>query len=77
MLVRPPRKNEVKRDRGRPASDAGPRRDSARTTALKKSRYALWKNPENLTEKQQVKLAWVVQTDPTLAHAYYLKKVSG
>ncbi len=29
---------------------------------------------KNLTEKQKVKLAWIVQTDPTLGRAYYLKK---
>ena len=40
----------------------------------KNSRYALWKNPENLTEKQKVKLARIVQTDPTLGRAYYLKE---
>jgi hypothetical protein len=37
-------------------------------------RYALWKNPKNLTEKQQTKPAWIVQTDPQLARAYYLKE---
>lgn len=68
------RRNEAKRGRGRPAGDAPPRPDSARAARLKNSRYALWKNPENLTEKQKVKLAWVVQTDPTLARAYYLKE---
>ncbi len=26
---------------------------------LKGARYALWKNPENLTDRQQAKLAWV------------------
>ena len=29
---------------------------------------------KNLTEKQQVKLAWIVQTDPRLGRAYYLKE---
>ena len=29
---------------------------------------------KNLTEKQTVKLAWIVQTDPTLGRAYYLKE---
>ena len=41
---------------------------------LKHSRYALWKNPENLTERQSAKLAWVVTTNPTLGRAYYLKE---
>jgi transposase len=55
-----------------PVAPARP--DSARATGIKNSRYALWKNPENLTEKQQTKLAWIVQTDPRLARAYYLKE---
>lgn len=32
------------------------------------------KNPENLTENQQVKLAWIAQTDPRLHRAYLLKE---
>ncbi len=34
----------------------------------------MWKNPENLTEHQQVKLAWIAQTDPRLYRAYLLKE---
>lgn len=68
------RTNEARRGRGRPAKDAPARPDSARAAGVKNSRYALWKNPENLTEKQKVKLAWIVQTDPTLGRAYYLKE---
>jgi transposase len=67
-------RNEAKRGRGRPVADAPARPDSTRAVALKHSRYALWKNPEHLTERQSVKLAWVVQTDPTLGRAYYLKE---
>ncbi len=68
------RANEATRGRGRPPKDAPPRPDSARALGLKNSRYALWKNPEDLTEKQQTKLAWIVQTVPKLARAYYLKE---
>jgi len=68
------RSNEVRRGRGRPVTGAPARPDSTRAVALKHSRYALWKNPENLTERQTVKLAWVVQTNPTLGRAYYLKE---
>jgi transposase len=68
------RTNEAKRGRGRPPKDAPPRPDSERAKKLKNSRYALWKNPEDLTEKQQAKLAWIVQTDPRLGRAYYLKE---
>ncbi|HID73123.1 TPA: ISL3 family transposase [Candidatus Micrarchaeota archaeon] len=42
--------------------------------ALKNSRYALWKNPEDLTDRQQIKLAWVAKTDPKLYRAYLLKE---
>ncbi len=41
--------------------------------ALRRARYALWKNPENLTDRQQVKLAWIAKTDPRLYRAYLLK----
>ena len=68
------RANESKRGRGRPPKDAPARPDSDRAIKMKNSRYALWKNPENLTEKQQAKLAWIVQTDPRLGRAYYLKE---
>ena len=68
------RLNESRRGRGHPLADDPARPDSTRAVALKHSRYALWKNPENLTERQSAKLAWVVATDPTLARAYYLKE---
>jgi len=42
--------------------------------SLKGARYALWKNPENLTERQQVKLAWIATTDPRMYGAYLLKE---
>ena len=42
--------------------------------AYKHSRYALWKNPENLTDRQRDKLAWIAKTDPRLHRAYLLKE---
>jgi transposase len=42
--------------------------------ALRRARYALWKNPENLTDRQQLKLAWIAKTDPRLYRAYLLKE---
>ena len=68
------RLGETQRGRGRPVKDAPDRPDSARAAGIKNCRYALWKNPENLTEKQQVKLNWIVQADPRLGRAYYLKE---
>ena len=67
-------RSEPKRGRGRPRADAPPRPGSERATALKSARYSLWKNPENLTEHQQVKLAWVAKTDPKLYRSYLLKE---
>lgn len=34
----------------------------------------MWKNPENFTDRQEVKLVWLVKTDPRLGRAYYLKE---
>ncbi|WP_163802062.1 ISL3 family transposase [Mycolicibacterium sediminis] len=42
--------------------------------ALRRVRYALWKNPENLTDRQRVKLQWIATTDPRLYRAYLLKE---
>lgn len=41
---------------------------------VKRARYALWRNPENLTERQREKLAWIARTDPRLWRAYLLKE---
>ena len=39
---------------------------------LKRARWALWKNPEDLTEHQQAKLEWIAATNPRLHRAYLL-----
>ncbi len=65
---------EPKRGRGRPAKDACARPATHTARNLKNSRYALWKNPEDLTEKQTEKLAWIAKTDPRLHRAYLLKE---
>jgi len=65
---------EPKPKRGRPAADAPPRPATERAESLKGARYALWKNPENLTVHQQAKLAWVTKTDPRLHRGYLLKE---
>ncbi|MFJ8478365.1 ISL3 family transposase [Kitasatospora sp. NPDC094011] len=41
---------------------------------LKHSRHALWKNPEDLTDRQSAKLAWIAANDPRLHRAYLLKE---
>jgi transposase len=39
---------------------------------LKGARFALWKNPQNLTERQKLKLAAIQQTNQRLYRAYLL-----
>ena len=41
---------------------------------LKSARWALWKNPENLTDHQRATLAWIAATDPHLHQAHLLKE---
>ena len=66
--------NEARRG-GATRSNGRGRRDATGTAkALKHARYALWKNPENLTERQRAKLAWVAKSDPRLHRAYLLKE---
>ncbi|MEI2812188.1 MAG: ISL3 family transposase [Candidatus Microthrix subdominans] len=67
-------RKEPKRKRGRPPADAPPRPGNDLVKGLKGARYALWKNPENLTDNQRAKLAWVAKTDPRLHRGYLLKE---
>lgn len=67
-------RQEPKRGPGRPRTDAPSRPGSDHARALNGARYALWKNPENLTENQQAGLAWIARTDPKLKRAYLLKE---
>jgi transposase len=57
-------------------SHAGLRYNLSRGDAQKiqRSRYALWKNPEDLTDNQRAKLEWVAVTSPKLYRAYLLKE---
>ena len=41
---------------------------------LKGCRYALWKNPQDLTDRQRTKLAWIARHNRTLYRAYLLKE---
>lgn len=68
------RRSEPSRGRGRPPADAPPREASARAKALKGARFALWKNPEDLTERQHTMLTWIATNDPKLHRAYQLKE---
>ncbi len=51
------------------------RRGKAMGTSLgiARARYALWKNPGDLTDNQRTQLEWIAKTDPRLHRAYLLK----
>jgi len=70
--------DEVRRQVWNEARGAVTQRRAPRATGtakmLKGARYALWKNPENLTDRQQTKLAWVAKSHPRLHRAYLLKE---
>jgi transposase len=70
--------NDARRAAGNDTrTTAGGRRINLSRSNAKKfkgSRYALWKNPEDLTENQHAKLAWIAKTDPRLYRAYLLKE---
>lgn len=42
--------------------------------AIKRARYALWKNPDRLTAHQHHQLEWIAKADPRLWRAYLLKE---
>jgi transposase len=52
------------------------RRDGQKALAdtVKGARYALWKNPQDLTERQQARLADIAKTNEPLYRAYLLKE---
>lgn len=63
--------DEVRREVWNEARRAGQR---AHAKELKGARFALWKNPEDLTERQQAKLSWIAATNSRLYRAYLLKE---
>ena len=74
--------DEVRRQAWNDARRSGQTRSKGRgnhvatgtARGLKNARYALWKNPDKLTERQRDKLAWIAKTDPRLHRAYLLKE---
>lgn len=65
--LEPPRSTGwAARTQDRPAADL--------VKGLKGARFALWRNPEDLTEKQQAKLDWIAVADRRLYRAYLLKE---
>jgi transposase len=73
--------DEVRRQAWNDARRAGQTKDkgygvrvATDARRLQYARYALWKNPENLADRQREKLAWIAKTDPRLHRAYLLKE---
>jgi transposase len=56
------------------AARGGKGKATEQSKALKNARWALWKNPGDLTQAQQAKLAWIERTHPTLHRAWALKE---
>ena len=63
--------DEVRRDVWNQARRAG---QAEVAHALKGARWALWHNPENLTDRQQTTLAAIAKTNQPLYRAYLLKE---
>jgi transposase len=63
--------DEIRREVWNDARRAG---EIAAAKDLKGARFALWKNPENLTDRQKLKLASVQKTNARLYRAYLLKE---
>jgi transposase len=63
--------DEIRREVWNQARRAG---QAEHARELKGARFALWKNPENLTRRQRAKLSSVQQTNKPLYRAYLLKE---
>jgi transposase len=63
--------DEVRREVWNTARRAG---RTAEAKALKGARFCLWKNPDDLTGRQQARLAEIAQTNEPLYRAYLLKE---
>jgi len=63
--------DEVRREVWNQARRAG---DTAGARWLKGARFALWKRPERLTDRQQLKLAQIAKINQRLYRAYLLKE---
>jgi len=63
--------DEVRRETWNDARRSGMK---AHARDLKGARYALWKNPEDLTARQEAKLAWIAKVNRRLYRAYLLKE---
>lgn len=63
------------RHNGQTRRNGAHRRDAAGDARrLQHTRYALWKNPDKLTDRQRNKLDWIAKTSPRLHRAWLLKE---
>ncbi len=63
--------DEIRREVWNEARRAGHKQDAKE---LKGARFALWKNPGKLTERQKIKLAQIQQTNKPLYRAYLISQ---
>ena len=63
--------DEVRRDVWNEARKGGM---SQHAKELKGCRYALWRNPEDLTARQERKIAWIAKVNGALYRAYLMKE---
>ena len=63
--------DDVRRDVWNEARKGGM---SQHAKELKGCRYALWRNPEDLTARQERKLAWIAKVNTALYRAYLMKE---
>lgn len=64
----------ARRTEGTRRDAKGSRISGTEAMGIKHSRWALWKNPENLTDRQGAKLDWIAKTQPVLHRAWALKE---
>jgi transposase len=63
--------DQVRRDVWRQARRDG---QTALSQGFGRCRYALWKNPQHLTDRQKAKLSWIQATNKQLYRAYLIKE---
>jgi transposase len=66
--------NDARRAVSLPRAREARRARQRQANPIKRARYALWKNPEDLTANQAAQLAWIAKTHPRLHRAYLLKE---
>ncbi len=66
--------NTPKRGKGRPTKGEKVNPEKQKAKSVKNCRYALLKNPENLTDGQKTQLEFLTKANPKLYRAYLLKE---